>query len=219
LAAVSLAVFIVLALPPATLAAVELADRAELLRLAVEGERWWTTSPDATNPVACATCHHDPTETREWASSYPKFRPLPPPHARVMTLLQSSAEAVTLHYRLADPRPIATAITVYLTMHGAGRPSSPGIVSRQPVFPARLRALARSVARGGRLYADRCAACHEARAINRVTAAFPRIRGGNAELLEDFLERHGAAQGRLAWESQAMADVVGYLVATRKEEP
>jgi len=40
--------------------------------LVTEGERWWTRSPDPRDPVACATCHHDPGETRGWAASFPK---------------------------------------------------------------------------------------------------------------------------------------------------
>ncbi len=48
-------------------------------RLAVEGERWWTTSPDPASPVACATCHHAAAAIRGWAASFPKFRPLPRP--------------------------------------------------------------------------------------------------------------------------------------------
>ena len=52
-------------------------DRAALV---AEGETWWTSSPDPRDPVGCATCHHDRDETREWAASFPKFRPLPPGH-------------------------------------------------------------------------------------------------------------------------------------------
>jgi len=65
--------------------------------LRAEGERWWTRSPDPRNPVACATCHHDPALTRGWAAGFPKVKPLPPPHTRVMTLLQANAEAVARH--------------------------------------------------------------------------------------------------------------------------
>lgn len=183
--------------------------------LVAAGERWWTTSPDPANPVACATCHHEPAETRGWAASFPKFKPQPPPHARVMTLLQANAEAVRRHYRLVDPRPAATAITAYLTTHGAGVPLSPGIVAGQPVFPARLRALGESVARGRRLYARRCAACHATPAIVPAAAAFPRGRGHSAESLEDFLDRHASPRGLLPWDSPAMADVISYLVAER----
>src|SRR5689334_4509482 len=52
---------------------------AGLAELVVEGERWWTSSPDPQDPVACVTCHYDPGETRGWAASFPKYRPLPPP--------------------------------------------------------------------------------------------------------------------------------------------
>jgi len=184
--------------------------------LVTEGERWWTRSPDPRDPVACATCHHDPGETRGWAASFPKFKPLPPPHARVMTLLQANAEAVRRHYRLVDPRPVATAITAYLTTHGAGVPLSPGVTVGQPVFPARLRALGESVARGRRLYATECSACHEAPAIAAAIADFPRMRGQSMESLEDFLDQH-APRRPLAWDSPAVADVVSYLVATRAD--
>lgn len=189
---------------------------ADDVGLAAAGERWWTTSPDPANPVACATCHHDPAETRGWAASFPKFKPQPPPHARVMTLLQANAEAVRRHYRLVDPRPVATAITAYLTTHGAGVPLSPGVVAGQPVFPARLRALGESVARGRRLYARRCATCHAAPAIVSAVGGFPRGRGHSAESLEDFLDRHASPPGLLPWDSLAMADVISHLVAERR---
>ena len=191
------------------------ASDTDRLRLVAAGERSWTISPDPANPVACATCHHDPAETRGWAASFPKFKPLPPPHARVMTLLQANAEAVHRHYRLDDPRPVATAITAYLTHHGTGVPLSPGIVAGQPVFPARLHALGESVARGGRLYARGCAGCHEPAAMVSALTGFPRVRGRNAESLEDFLDRHAAPRGLLSWDSPAMADVISYLVAER----
>jgi cytochrome c553 len=183
--------------------------------LAAAGERWWTTSPDPANPVACATCHHDPAETRGWAASFPKFKPQPPPHARVMTLLQANAEAVRRHYRLVDPRPVATAITAYLTMHGAGVPLSPGVVAGQPVFPARLRALGESVARGRRLYARHCTSCHATPVNVSAVAAFPRGPGHIDESLEEFLDRHASPPGLLPWDSPAMADVISYLVAER----
>ena len=188
---------------------------ADHVSLAAAGERWWRTSPDPANPVACATCHHEPAETRGWAASFPKFKAQPPPHARVMTLLQANAEAVRRHYRLADPRPVATAITAYLTTLGAGMPLSPGVVAGQPVFPTRLRALGESVARGRQLYARRCATCHAAPAIASAVAAFPRGREGRAESLEEFLDRHALPRGLLPWDSPSMADVIGYLVAAR----
>src|SRR5215469_3757750 len=98
-----------------------------LAELVAEGERWWKSSPDPRDPVACATCHYDPVETRGWAASFPKYRPLPPPDGCVMTLLQANTEAVQRHYRLTDPERPALAITAYLTSHGAGTPISPGI--------------------------------------------------------------------------------------------
>jgi cytochrome c len=124
---------------------------------------------------------------------------------------------VRRHYRLVDPRPVATAITAYLTTHGAGVPVSPGVVVGQPMFPARLRALGESIARGRRLYAEGCAACHEAPAIVSGITDFPRMRGQRVELLEDFLDRHAAPRRPLPWDSPAMADVVSYLAATRAE--
>src|SRR3989442_1701672 len=118
-----------------------------LVALVAEGERWWTSSPDPRDPVACVTCHYDPDETRGWAASFPKYRPLPPPAGRVMTLLQANAEAVQRHYGLADPEQVALAITPNLTSRGAGEPVPPGIVAGQPVCLARLPALPHRVAR------------------------------------------------------------------------
>jgi hypothetical protein len=187
----------------------------ELADLIAQGERWWTTSPDPANPVACATCHHDLAETRGWAASFPKFTPLPPPDARVMTLLQANAEAVKRHYRLADPRPAATAISAYLAAHGAGAPITPGISAGQPAFPGRLRALARAVTEGRRLYAGRCGPCHASAAITPGVAAFPRVGRGRAESLESFLERHPGPGVALAWDGEPMAQVIAYLVSRR----
>src|SRR3989442_14599604 len=113
------------------------------------GERSWTTSPDTRDPVACVTCHYDPDETRGWAASFPKYRPLPPPAGRVMTLLQANAEAVQRHYGLADPERAALSITAYLTWRGAGLSVSPGIVAGRPVFDGPLQALAQNVRVGG----------------------------------------------------------------------
>src|SRR5262249_4300929 len=88
-----------------------LTPAVRLQALVTEGKAWWTHSPDSRDPVACATCHHDPAETRGWPASFPKYRPLPPPDGRVMTLLQANAEAVQRHYGLADPERPALAIT------------------------------------------------------------------------------------------------------------
>src|SRR5262245_24479494 len=184
---------------------------AEPDALVTEGERWWTSSGDPRTPVACATCHHDPVETRGWAPSFPKFKPLPPPHGRVMTLLQANAEAVKRHYGHTDPRPAATAITAYLAAQAAGLPLTPGRAERQPAFATRLHALGESVVRGSLLYARRCATCHASVAIAPTLAAFPRVRGGRPESLEDFLEHHAGKQRALAWDSPAMADVIAYL--------
>src|ERR1700694_1064232 len=105
--------------------------------LAKEGRRWWTRSPDPANPVACATCHHDAVAVSAWAPSFPKWKPLPPPHSRVMTLLQANAEAVARHYRLPEPRPAAIAITAYLGWLARGAPVTPGTSARQTAFAAR----------------------------------------------------------------------------------
>ncbi len=178
--------------------------------LVAEGERWWTQSPDPANPVACATCHWDPAATRGWAASFPKWKPLPPPDARVMTLFQANAEAVTRHYRVCDPRRAAAAITAYLAAQGAGIPLSPGISAGQPVFPQRLQALVASVKRGRALFARRCDACHRAGEAARALTAFPRVVDGRVESLEEFVERH-RGEGPPAWDSQATADLIAYL--------
>ncbi len=182
--------------------------------LVAEGERWWAQSPDPSNPVACATCHWDPAATRGWAASFPKWKPLPPPDARVMTLFQANAEAVARHYGLGDPRRAAVAITAYLTVQGAGAPPSPGITTSQPVFPQRLRALAASVERGRALYARRCNVCHRAADVARTLIAYPRVVGGRVESFEEFVELH-RGEPRLAWNSQATADLIAYLTTER----
>ncbi len=184
--------------------------------LVADGERRWSQSPGVDRPVACATCHHDPAATRGWAASFPKVRPLPPPHARVMTLLQATAEAVARHYGPADPRPAAIAISAFLSARGAGLPITPGLTPDQPLFPGRLRALAESVERGRMLYTGRCAACHAVAAIAPSAGGFLRATGEPAEV---FLEGHRPAGGpRMPWDSPAMADLLAYLVAQRAGE-
>jgi cytochrome c len=184
-------------------------------RLVAEGERWWHHSPDPGQPVACATCHDDADAIRAWAPSFPKFRPLPPPHARVMTLLQANAEAVARHYRMVEARDVATAITAFLTARSVGLPVSPGIAADQPVFPARLRALSESVERGRRLYRQGCRGCH----AEPAAVGGAGLRPPTSEPLEVFLEGHRTAGSRLAWDSPAMADLLAYLVARRAGEP
>jgi cytochrome c553 len=181
--------------------------------LVAEGERWWTRSPDPGNPVACATCHHDPVLTRGWAPSFPKFKPLPPPGGRVMTLVQANAEALRRHYGLADPEPIAAAIAAFLTGQGAGLALSPGVAAGQPVFEPRLRALAASVARGRTLHAQRCRGCHDARTIASAALTFPRMAGNRPESLERFLERHRPLGQRLRWDSPATAELIAFFVS------
>jgi hypothetical protein len=187
--------------------------------LVAEGEEWWKRSPDPRDPVACATCHHDLDETRGWAASFPKYRPLPPPEGRVMTLLQANAEAVRRHYGLADPEPAALAITAYLTSRGVGVPVSPGIVAGQPAFETRLRALDESVGRGERLVGRRCRSCHGLEAITRAALAVPRTVDGQVESLERFLGRHRPERPPLAWDSQPTADIIAFLMSRRAGQP
>jgi mono/diheme cytochrome c family protein len=187
--------------------------------LVAEGAGWWRVSPDPGNPVACATCHHDPETVRGWAASFPKVRPLPPPHARVMTLLQANAEAVSLHYRLPDPRRAATAITAYLTQLAAGLPVTPGIAAGQPVFAERLARLAASVKRGEALFGRRCAGCHRPADAARPLTSFPRWSDGRAESVESFLEDHHPRAPRLRWDAQPVADLVAALAARLRGRP
>ena len=191
-------------------------DRAALV---AEGEKWWTSSPDPRDPVGCATCHHDRDETREWAASFPKFRPLPPPEGRVMTLLQANAEAVRRHYGLGDPERPAAAITAYLVSRGIGVPVSPGIVARQPTFESRLRALAESVGRGEQLFARRCDSCHAPSTVARVAFRFPRASAGQVESLERFLGRHRSGPSTLGWDDQPTADIIAFLMSTLAGQP
>ena len=181
--------------------------------LVAEGERWWTVSPDPGNPVACATCHHEPSLVRGWPAGFPKFKPLPPPHARVMTLMQANAEAVARHYRRQDPRRAATAITAYLTALAAGTAVSPGISAGQPVFPERIAALAASVQRGRRLFDDRCGGCQRAGTVAPRLLGFPRLRDGRAESAESLLEEHDRHERGLRWDDPAAADLAAYLTS------
>jgi hypothetical protein len=184
--------------------------------LVVDGERWWSWSPALDQPVACATCHHDPEAIRGWAGSFPKVRPMPPPHTRVMTLLQATAEAVVRHYGSRDPRPAAVAISAFLVARAVGLPITPGVTPNQPIFPTRMRALAESVERGRRLYARRCEACHVAARIAPRAGGFLRT---TAEPAEIFLEGHRPAGPPIPWNSLAMADLLAYLLADRTGEP
>jgi mono/diheme cytochrome c family protein len=193
--------------------AVVIGGAAKADALAKEGMRWWTQSPDPGNPVACATCHHDAVAVSAWAASFPKWKPLPPPHSRVMTLLQANAEAVERHYRLPDPRPAAIAITAYLVWLARDAPVTPGTGAPQPAFAARLEALSASVQRGHRAFDDGCRACHQVGAITARSLAFPRVARGRVESLEGFLEEHVSAGQTLAWDGAPMADLVAYLMS------
>src|SRR5262249_30297294 len=179
-------------------------DRAALV---AEGEKWWTSSPDPRDPVACATCHYDPDETRAWAASFPKFRPLPPPEGRVMTLLQANAEAVRRHYALGDPERPAGAVTAYLISRGRGVAVSPGGVAGQPTCESRLRALGESVGRGEQLFVRRCDSCHAPSAVARAAFRFPRALADGVESLERFLGRHRSEHSPLGWDDQPTADI------------
>ena len=190
-----------------------------LQALVTEGKDWWTRSPDPRDPVACATCHQDPEETRGWPASFPKYRPLPPPDGRVMTLLQANAEAVQRHYGLADPERAALAITAYLISAGARVPVSPGIVAGQPAFEARLHALDKSVGRGERLVARRCRHCHTPNAIVGAAFHFAPIANGRVESLERFLGRHRPQHPPLGWDSQPTADIIAYLMSRLAGQP
>jgi len=136
-----------------------------------------------------------------------------------MTLLQANAEAVERHYRLHDPLPAATAITAFLTAQGAGIPISPGISAGQPVFPTRMQALAASVVRGGGLYARICGQCHKPSVFAASVRAFPHVVEGRAESLELFLEGHRPLQPPLAWDGQATADIMAYLMSQAAGRP
>ncbi|HWT78455.1 MAG TPA: cytochrome c, partial [Candidatus Methylomirabilis sp.] len=144
--------------------------------------------------------------------SFPKFRPLPPPAAGVMTLLQATVESVERHYRVSDPLLIAIAITTYLTALGRDLPVTPGITPDQPVFPERLRALAASVRRGENEFTARCGACHHPDVLAPALRRFPRLLEGTAQSLETYLEGH-TGEPRLRWDGQPVADVMAYLAS------
>jgi mono/diheme cytochrome c family protein len=183
--------------------------------LVADGERWWTQPPAPDRPVACATCHHQPDAIRGWAGSFPKVRPLPPPHTRVMTLLQATEEAVQRHYGPREARAAAIAIGAFLAARAVGLPITPGVTPDQPVFPTRMRALAESVERGRALFARRCGACHAPVAVAPRAGGFLRT---TAEAAEAFLERHRPAGSPISWNSLAMADLLAYLLAHRTGE-
>jgi cytochrome c553 len=177
--------------------------------LVAEGRRIWSTSLDPGNPVACATCHFDELAIREWAPSFPKLRPEPPPHSRVVTLVQSNASAIRLHYRVEDPLPAATAVTAFLRAIGGSLPVSPGVARGQPIIPSRLDRLRASARRGRDLLTGRCVRCHQPDHLARLAATFPRSARGTPESFEGFVARHG----ELDWNSPEMADLSAQLFA------
>jgi hypothetical protein len=182
-----------------------------------QGETLWARSPEPGNPVACATCHHAGDAVRSWAASFPKFRPLPPPHARVMTLLQANAEAVALHYPHADRRAAAVALSAYLTALGAGELVTPGQAHGQPVLEDRLAALARSRGRGEQHFHQDCRRCHSPEGVaGRVIAATRFARTGLGAV-EIFLESHGGLRWR--WDGPEMADLLAYLMEWNTGRP
>lgn len=197
----------------------ETATASDKTALVEHGLRWWNQSPDPTNPVACATCHHDQAAVRGWAASFPKWRPLPPPHARVMTLLQANAEAVERHYRFSDPRPVTIAITAFLIAEGEETRITPGVSPDQPVFPERVNALSTSVSRGQMLFATRCAACHDAKPVASALLAFPRMRAHEPESFEGFIEYHSGPNAPIFWNSAESADLVAFLMRGLSGQP
>lgn len=197
----------------------ETATASDETALVEHGLRWWSQSPDPTNPVACATCHHDQAAVRGWAASFPKWRPLPPPHARVMTLLQANAEAVERHYRFSDPRTVAIALTAFLIAEGEGTRITPGVSPDQPVFPERVNALSASVGRGQVIFARRCATCHDAKPVASALLAFPRMRAHEPESFEGFIESHSGPTAPISWNSGESADLIAFLMGGLSGQP
>jgi len=182
-------------------------------RLVSRGRQLWQESPDPGMPVACATCHHDPESVRGWATAFPRFRPLPPPHGRVMTLLQANAEAVARHYPDTDVRATAVAITAYLTARAEGRPVSPGVAPGEPAFPDRLAVLATSVTRGAVAFTTRCAGCHKAEVVAPALVGWSRLVRAGAGPPEVFLEQHPPGAAPLPWDGRDVADLLAYLTS------
>src|SRR2546425_4185825 len=195
------------------------APGGSLGQLVDDGEQRWKSSPGPRDPVACATCDHDPARTGGWAASFPKYRPLAPPEGRVMRLLQANAEGVLRHYGLPDPERAALAIPAYLPWRGAGVPVSPGIVAGQPVFDGRLQALVESVGRGEWLYARRCQSCHAPGAVAPAALRFPRAANGRVESLEGFLRRHRPDLPSPGRDGQPTADVIAFLMSRLAGRP
>jgi mono/diheme cytochrome c family protein len=187
--------------------------------LVATGRNLWTRAPEPGPPVACVTCHGAPEAASAWAASYPRFRPLPPPHGRVMTLLQAVAEATERHYPGVDAQPAAAAITAYLATIAAGRPITPGLEPGAPIFERRLAALTSSVARGQTAFLHRCAACHGPDSVAPVVVAWARLVRAGGGPPEAFLETHPRGRPRLRWNGPETADLLAFLVARLAGRP
>jgi cytochrome c len=186
-----------------------------LRALIEEGEAFWRQPPLADNAIPCATCHFDGAEFEGWAASFPKVKPMPTPFTRVMTLQQAVGESVATHYRIppgSRNQQVSRAITAYLTWIGEGRPLTPGVAARQPIFPDRMAALQESIARGETRVRRSCARCHADPArFGEVAATFPRVpRAGAAVMtLEEYLQGHTGP----AWDSPEAADIAAFVAA------
>ncbi len=187
--------------------------------LVAAGRDLWIRAPASGPPVACVACHHEPGAASGWAASYPRFRPLPPPHGRVMTLLQAVAEASERHYPGAAVQPTTAAITAYLATRAAGRPITPGLEPDQPAFAPRLTALAASVRRGERAFTRRCAACHTPDALAPAVVGWARLVRAGGGPPEVFVETHVHGGDRLAWNGSETADLLAFLVGRLAGRP
>lgn len=180
------------------------------------GAGLWHRSPDPEVPVACATCHRDLREAEGWVVSYPRYRPLPPPHGRVMTLLQALAEASSRHYRGLEPLASGTALAAYLLLRTEGRSLTPGRTPGEPAFPGRLAALRASAARGAARFRTRCGGCHEADVVAPAALGWARLVRVGRGPTERFLETHGLGA---PWDSPEVADLLAYLAGRRAGQP
>jgi cytochrome c553 len=183
------------------------------------GRRAWQVSPGPAGLVACRTCHPDDGAPWGWAVSFPRFRPLPPPHARVMTLLQATAEAVARHYPGVDAGPTAEAISAYLADAARELPISPGALPGEPRFPRRLAALRASVARGAQGFAGRCGRCHAPVSVAPVAVRWWKLVRAGRGPAEVFLASHAPGPPPFTWDGAAMADLLAYLMMLEAGRP